>query len=364
MKVAQISPAFFSEGSVIGGAERYALELSRRLARQVTTTLFTFSRHINRPVVEWEDDMEIHTYPVSRFVKGNPANPLSIAILKDLRAFDILHCHGYPTAVTDFSLIFAKVFRKKLFVTDHGGGVCLSTYLAKLGIDTRHFIDGFLLVSAYNAQSYQAYQKRVCVIYGGVDTDRFRPSDIQRDRRVLFVGRLLPVKGINYLIDAVDSTIPLRIVGPPYDERYVRDLRAIARGKAVEFLPAVFDGDLVREYASALVTVTPSVYTDLYGNRTPGELLNLVALESMACGTPVIATNCGGLPEVVEDGVTGFLVPPNNPKALREKIDFFLTHPPKAEEMGQAGRERVLKLFTWERVGERCLKAYREALGR
>jgi len=82
----------------------------------------------------------------------------------------------------------------------------------------------------------------------------------------------------------------------------------------------------------------------------------------MACGTPVVATQCGALPEVVQDGVTGFLVPPGNANALWEKIRFLLDRPERASAMGSAGRERVLREFTWDRVVGRCLKAYREAL--
>jgi glycosyltransferase involved in cell wall biosynthesis len=362
MRVAQISPTFFDESSVIGGGERYALELSRSLAPQTATTLITFSKRSDRPTVESEGNLEIRHYPASRFVGGNLANPFAVTFLKDLRSFDLLHCFGYPTAVTDLCILFAKMSRKKLFITDvHGGGICVSTYLSKLGIDTRRLIDGFLLLSAHNARAYRSQRGLVRVIGGGVDTDHFRPLDVVRERKVLFVGRLIPVKGVNYLIQAVDPETRLRIVGPQYDEGYFGDLRMMARGKCVEFSSTVSDGDLAREYASALVTVVPSVYTDLYGRPTPGELFGLVALESMACGTPVIATHCGGLPEVVEDGVTGFLVPPNDPLSIREKIRFILDRPNMAKAMGEAGRQRVLRDFTWAAVAERCRTAYREA---
>jgi glycosyltransferase involved in cell wall biosynthesis len=362
MKVAQISPAFFGESSLIGGGERFALELSRSLAGVITTTLMTFSRQSGRPAVESDGTLEIRCYPATCFVRGNLANPLTVAFLKDLRSFDCLHCHGYPNAVTDLCILFARAFGKKLFVTDHhGGGVCASTYLAKLGVDTRQFIDGFLLLSAHNAQQYRAHQARVRIVGGGVDVHHFRPLDVVRERRVLFVGRLIPVKGVNYLIEAIDPETPLRIVGPPYDEHYVRDLRTMARGKAVQFVTQASEGDLVREYASALVTVVPSVYTDVYGTLTSGELFGLVALESMACGTPVIATRCGGLPEVVEDGVTGFLVPPNDPHALGERIRFFLERPETASVMGEAGRQRAVQQFTWSHVAARCLNGYHHA---
>ena len=363
MKVAHICPTFFSEASVIGGAERYVHQLSRDMSRHADVTMITFSRSLRRLVVKREDNLEIGCYPVTHFVKGNPANPATIAFLRDLRPFDVLHCYGHPQIVTDLCIAFAKLFRKKLFVTDiGGGGVCLSTYLSRVGIDTRWFIGGFLLLSAYSAQQHAPHVARVRVVYGGVDSHIFRPLGVPRDRKVLFVGRLISAKGINYLVEAVDHSTMLRIVGRPYDRDYLGLLQTLARGKAVEFFTDASDEDLVREYSSALVTAVPSVDTDVYGNRTSAELLSLVALESMACGTPVVATQCGALPEVVQDGVTGFIVPPGNANALWEKIRFLLDRPERASAMGSAGRERVLREFTWDRVVGRCLKAYREAL--
>jgi glycosyltransferase involved in cell wall biosynthesis len=266
--------------------------------------------------------------------------------------------------VTDVCIASAKLFRKPMFVTDiGGGGVCISSYLSRIGLDTRHLVRQFLLFSAYSAQSYTRFLRRVRVIYGGVNTELFRPLGVARSRDVLFVGRLISAKGVNYLIEGLDPAVALRIVGQPYDEPYYRLLQHMARGKTVTFVADASDEDLVREYSSALVTVVPSVLTDVHGNSTTGELLNLSALESMACGTPVIATRCGALPEIIDDGVTGFLVPPNDPAAIRERIRFFLDRPDVAQAMGSAGRERVLSEFTWDRVASRCLQAYREALG-
>lgn len=357
--MAQISPTFFGKDSVVGGGERYALELSRQLARYAEVTLVTFSRGLDRTLVEREGELEIRRYPVRRFVKGSTANPLNIGFVRDLGPFDVIHCYGHPKVVTDVCIAYATFYRKKLFVSDiGGGGVCLSTYLAKIGIDTRRFIGGFLLLSDYSARAYHPYVGRVRVIYGGVDTGFFRPLEVPRLRKVLFVGRLIPAKGVNYLMEAADSSTPLRIVGQPYDHSYLAMLHNLARGKTVEFADDISDEQLVREYSSALVTVVPSVHTDVYGNEATEELLSLVALESMACGTPVIATHCGALPEVVEDGVTGLLVPPGDPQALREKIAFLLDRPDMARTMGAAGRERVLRRFTWDRVAARCLKAY------
>jgi D-inositol-3-phosphate glycosyltransferase len=81
----------------------------------------------------------------------------------------------------------------------------------------------------------------------------------------------------------------------------------------------------------------------------------------MACGTPVICTKVGGMPEIVEDGITGFVVPPNDPAALREKLLWVRGHPLEAQAMGDAARRRVLEKFTWPAVARRCLTIYAAA---
>ena len=84
-------------------------------------------------------------------------------------------------------------------------------------------------------------------------------------------------------------------------------------------------------------------------------------LEGMACGSPAICTNVASMPEVVEDGVTGFVVPPNDPIALREKLTWLWEHPEQARAMGEAARRRVLQVFTWPAVVRRCLQIYQSA---
>jgi glycosyltransferase involved in cell wall biosynthesis len=176
---------------------------------------------------------------------------------------------------------------------------------------------------------------------------------------VLFVGRLLPHKGIDDLIRAVEAGWELVIMGRPYQPEYFALLQGLAADKNVRFVTDASDEDLVRAYQEAAVTVLPSVYRDTYGvHHEIPELLGLVLLESMACGTPAICTDVGGMPEFVEEGVTGFVVPPNSPGALRERIAFLVENPQEAARMGQRGRETVARRFTWRAVAERCLQAY------
>jgi glycosyltransferase involved in cell wall biosynthesis len=104
------------------------------------------------------------------------------------------------------------------------------------------------------------------------------------------------------------------------------------------------------------------VYKDLYERETRvPELLGQTLLEGMACGIPAVCTGVASMPEIVEDGVSGFIVPPNNPKALREKLIWLRDHPGEVARMGETARRRVLERFTWTAVVQRCLEIYRSA---
>jgi starch synthase len=91
------------------------------------------------------------------------------------------------------------------------------------------------------------------------------------------------------------------------------------------------------------------------------ELLGQTLLEGMACEAPAVCTRVASLPEVVEDGVSGIVVPPNEPSALGETLAWLHRHPQDGAAMGRAGRRRVLDRFTWPVVVHRCLDAYRGA---
>ena len=198
------------------------------------------------------------------------------------------------------------------------------------------------------------------VIYGGVGREFLESEPLKSGKSgALFAGRLLPHKGINYLIEGIRREVSLTVIGRPYHNEYYKLLQQLAEGKNVRFITTASDMDLAEAYRSAVVTLLPSVYRDVYGGEyAMPELLGLVILESMACGTPVICTDVGGMPEFVEDGVTGFVVPPNDPIALRDRIDYLIAHPEVAVEMGRRGRQNVLERFTWPAVAQRCLEAY------
>jgi glycosyltransferase involved in cell wall biosynthesis len=218
-----------------------------------------------------------------------------------------------------------------------------------------------LHISEYSRKIHNQENKSWAhVILGGVDTEKFSPDEsVSREPKVLFVGRILAHKGIDNLIRALPPGLTLEIVGQPYDRRYLRELHQLAEGKDIVFNHDFDDQALVKSYRNALCVVLPSVYKDMYGGETRvPELLGQTLLEGMACETPAICTNVASMPEVVEDGVTGFVVPPNDATALRERLTWLLEHPQDARSMGQAARRRIVETFTWPMVVRRCLEIY------
>jgi glycosyltransferase involved in cell wall biosynthesis len=357
-RVAVVYPTPFGEDGIFGGGERYALELARALSRRVPTRLVTFGSH---PRTRQEEALEIRTYEAMTYLREERNNPLSFELFGDLRDVDVIHCVSWNTLVTDFSILAARVFGKRVFITDVGGGASL-TLSGRLPL--ARWVDGFLLIAAQGGAQFRAFQEKWSILYAGIDVDRYSPPARASRRGVLFVGRLLPHKGINYLVEAIDPGVPLRIVGRPYHEEYLRLLHRLAKGKDVTFVTDASDDDILREYRSAEISVLPSVNTTVYGETTMlPELLGFTAMEAMACGTPVLCSDVGALSEVVVDGVTGFLVPPNDPEALRARIRLLLGDPGRAAQLGAAARQRIVDRFTWDAVAERCLAAYGKAAG-
>jgi D-inositol-3-phosphate glycosyltransferase len=229
------------------------------------------------------------------------------------------------------------------------------------------------------AQMVRHYGKHapIMVIPGGVDLQRFRPLPraearaelgVGASKVILFVGRIQRLKGLEVLLRALhhacgsDTSLDVRllIVGGLANAE-CRELREITRlqqlagrlgvADRVTFVGAVQHERLPLYYASADVTVMPSTY----------ESFGLVAVESLACGTPVIASRVGGLPTIVRDGETGFLVPWRDPRLFAERIVQLLNDDSLRARMGLNGRPSVER-FGWDNIAAQHLQLYQELL--
>jgi glycosyltransferase involved in cell wall biosynthesis len=237
-----------------------------------------------------------------------------------------------------------------VFVTDLGGGGWTPAYQ----VDQSRWIDAHLPLSEYAARSLPGRPRPHHVIYGGVDLDvyRMRPRP-EHDGSLVFLGRILPHKGVHFLIDAAPADRTVHVIGPAADAAYLADLKRRAHGKRVEFHHGLSDADVVGflQRAMALVHPTP---VDEHGDAGAHELFGLALVEAMACGCPVIASNAASLPEIVQHGSNGFLVPPSDVGALGVSVgtleNLWIDLSPQA-------RRAVETRFTWNLVAERCISA-------
>jgi len=271
----------------------------------------------------------------------------------------VVHTHHMRSLPSRMAALAARARRQCLAVTDHG--LSGSTWGGLLP----RFFHLFLTVSAYSARELGAPPGRTRVIYGGADPGRYFPDPSQTRHGALFIGRITPHKGVDVLLDALPPGASARIAGSTGhdprlpDRNYPELLRMRARDRDVEFLGPISDDVLSSLYRAAEVFVLPSVETTCYGKTIAvSELLGLSLLEAMASGTPVVASAVGGVPEIVVDGETGFLVPPGDVPALRTRLSELLDNPGLARRLGANARQHVLERFTWTRVAERCLAAY------
>jgi starch synthase len=266
-----------------------------------------------------------------------------------------------------------------------GGGYALSSFCERTALEAA---DAIIAVSEGMRRdvlaAYPAIDSgRVGVIYNGVDTEEYRPdpgTDVLERYgidpelpSVVFVGRITRQKGLPYLLEAAPDFDPqaqlVLCAGAPDTaeigaevERGVERLRA-ERGNVIWLDRMLPKPEVVQILSHATVFVCPSIY----------EPLGIVNLEAMACETAVVATATGGIVEVVEDGVTGLLVPfeplpggsqePQDPggfvAGISARVNELLRDPDRAREMGRAGRERVIEHFAWPAIAEQTTRLYR-----
>jgi glycosyltransferase involved in cell wall biosynthesis len=206
--------------------------------------------------------------------------------------------------------------------------------------------------------------ENIRVVTNGADLRRFAPSDTATARpwgncMVFACRQLFPRKGIRFLIEAAAQLKPrfpelkLVIAGDGFERPELERLAA-ERGLAEDctFLGWVPNADLPPLYRAAAVSVIPSLE----------EGFGIPAAEAMGCGIPVVASDAGGLPEVVEDGTCGFVVPKGNADALAEAIGRLLADPELRARMGAAARERALRLFDWDIAARAFDSLYRQVL--
>lgn len=340
-------------------------------------------------IISRETEIKTNDFPIHRLKFMGKNIPFlrnlifPFSSLSTLKKFDLIHTQYHPGIFTgNTAAMFLKKphvftyhgfapirswrnYKQKLKMIDHR----LGTFLAlrsKVGkiITVSHFLEEELM------QKYFVQKDRILVIYNGVDAERFSPSlsgnSIKRLYKlgncpvVLYVGRLSPYKGLQFLIEAVPGVLrevpsaKFLISGAlRYD---VADLNQLIKSpevkKAITYTGYVSDQMVPELYVACDVFCYPSLW----------EGFGMTPTEAQACGKPVVAFNNCAIPEVVDNGNTGLLVEPRNSEALAEAVISLLQDKERRIRMGLMARDRVLRLFSWDRAAQQTLQVYHEVL--
>ena len=400
MKIALFTNEF--PPNIYGGAGVHIDFLSQELAKLAQVEVRCFGdqseamqnmsiQGITSALTKMEDSNNLHIkmfHNLSKNVEMAQATPVA----------DIVHCHTWYTHLA--GVFTRELLQVPLILTTHslethrpwkveqlGNGYFLSRWLEHHAYNTA---DGIIAVSEQMktdvVEAYGVSPEKVTVIHNGIDPDYYSPTfdDALLTELginptipfVLFVGRITRQKGISQLIAAAkhfnqNCQIVLCAGAPDTPEIATETEQLIAQLKATRDGVILISEMLPREkikvlYSHARVFVCPSLY----------EPFGIINIEAMSCETPVVGSAVGGIPEIIVEGETGFLVPleaisrtnfnPANPEAFQKdfaaKVNRLLDNETLATQMGKAGRKRVLDIFSWTSIAKTTHEYYQEVI--
>ena len=358
MKVAVIIDTWFP---AIGGGQINVWEISKRLA----------SKDLQIDVItrnNGDDDLKEIKY--LKVIKSGVISRPESAIAKIIfsfwiifflikREYDLIHVHPFlPVLSAKLVSFFKKV---PLIITVHGTRLfekrplLTPSIILEWIILTKIRYD--LVISVTKAfNRIKNINQKIITIPNGIDLKQFSKIKAQKASfpKILWVGRFDEVKRVDQLILAmrdVSKKLPkakLVLVGYGYEQKKLKRLVEDNNlEKSVEFVGIKTGFDLIKEYKSSHVFVLPS----------SSEGQSLTILEAQAASLPVVATKVGGIPEIVKDGETGLLVPPEDPQGLADAILRVLTG---KNNFGKNGFENVKKLYTWHKIAQQTKNVYKK----
>jgi glycosyltransferase involved in cell wall biosynthesis len=368
-----------------GGVEKHMMELSRELVKQNVDVTIITSKIDGTPEYEEMEGVRVHRIPCLNIkVPGFYPPPLILSPffighlkgLDDKYGFDIIHLQNRFFVDFDMAALYAKLKGKPFMMTIHNArpvGISLpitvfgTAYDLLIGRWPFALADRIIAVSDWVRSDISKYHidiNKMVPVHNGINVNSFKPASEKNVRRkyginddpmLLFVGRIITQKGINYLIDAMPLIIKdhpdvrLLIVGrgnllEPLKER----IRKSGLEKNVIFSGYMTEEMLKEAYGTCDIFVLPSVW----------EVLPIAILEAMSSSRPVICTNAGGNSELVENGVNGYVVPMRDPPALAESISTLLKDPELMKKMGAASRKKAEEEFDWKLIAARTKQVY------
>jgi len=368
-----VSPCYYP---VKGGTETIVRNLAITLNKnKVQTDVMAFNINQSRkPIwkgkIEKVDGVTVYKIPALDLIPIKHSNRITSGVnfipgrfTNILRNYDIIHFHEFELS---FPFFMFSIKKPKLI---HLHGIDYN-FLKK------HHISRFLLkhlAHLYISISRQMQKELVTlgipennIVYlpNSIDTNLFTTKTQKEENLLLFVGRISSNKGVHILMKSLQflkEPIRLAIIGPPdWDiDYYQRILKIIEkenqkRKHTIQYLGSMEQTELVKWYQKASLFILPSF----------AEGFPVTILEALSCGTPVIATPVGGIPEVVKNYETGILVPPSDSKALANAIQYLLENEDARLKIAREGRRHVVRGYSLDVAAERLCKIYTQLLTR
>ena len=347
-----VTPYFLPHG---GGLERYAYEIAIRLKKDYgwRIVVITSGQKGNSDTVEDYDGIEVHRLGYQLKLSNTP---FSLRWFRKVRRLineirpELVDIHMPVPGLGDVAARAAKGYPRVL--TYHAGTMQKGKLLPDILIwlyehivfpKTVAKMQKIICSSAFVKESlFSGFGERAAVVTPGVDTKVFKPAVFREKNKneIAFVcnfASMHRLKGLYVLIEAVRSLVD---TFPDISIKIIGEKGAIHE-KFITFVGPKRGDELVEEIRTSDLLVLSSL--------APAESFGMVLIEAMACKLPVVGTIAGGIPEVIEDGRDGFIVPSGNPHALAERIGKLLSDRTLRDTMGEEGFKKVTAQYTWEK---------------
>jgi glycosyltransferase involved in cell wall biosynthesis len=376
---------YFDHTATLGGGEIALLKLISAIDRQRFRPLVVLGMEGKFQTRLEEAGIEVHIIPMASNIAKARKDTIGATTL--LSATKLRECWNYARRLANFiiknrvDLLYTNSLKADLIgalaariahipLIWHVRDRISSDYLPSIAatgirVLSRWLPDHIITNSKATRETLgQIDQRKVTVVYDGLSSPNFPPAPLPSGPPVIgILGRISPWKGQHVFLNAaakIRQSFPraqFRIIGAPLfgEDAYERDLHAIVRKlgleQAVEFTG--FQDDVKRAIEQLTVMIHASTLPEPFGQ---------VVFEAMYYSRPVVATRAGGVPEIVEDNVTGILVPMDDANAIAHAVESLLAAPECARQMGTKGRERVLHYFPIKKSARKVESIYEELL--
>lgn len=363
MKILRIAPDLYP--SVMGGIPIHVHEMSKAQAG-MGHDVTVFSSRVNGELErEQRDGYEIRRFkPIVKVFGNSIMLNMFRCLLNEKKDYDVIHAHSHLFFTTNLSALIRKMDSSPLIITNHGlisqtPPIWFSElYNATLGKWTFNNADSVICYTIEEKDKLIdiGVKSTIRVIHNGINSRLFSPTE-EEENLILWVGRFLPGKGVEYLIEAFSilsknhSGLKLLLVGDGPQKRGILE-KAVNLGvrDKISIKSFVPNEEMPTIYRGSKVFVLPSL----------SEGVPRTILEAMSCEVPVVSTDLPQIRGLVSD--CGFMVPRKDPVALAEAVDRLLSDESLRKKFGINGRDKIKRNYTWQETVENTVELYKECV--